>query len=51
VVSLVVMWAELSVHPGVAVTSELVLAAGALLVARGLRQWWQWRQAKEEVTR
>ncbi len=49
--SLVVTWAELSAHLAVAVTSELVLTAGALLVAHGVWQWWQWRRAKEAARR
>jgi hypothetical protein len=49
--SLVVMWVELSADLAVAVTGEVMLTAGALMVAYGLRQWWQWRRAKQAATR
>jgi hypothetical protein len=49
--SLVVIWAELSSHPAVALASEAVLTAGALLIAHGVWHWWQWRRAKQAASR
>jgi hypothetical protein len=51
VASLVVIWAELDAHIAIAVTSELMLTGGALLVAHGVWHWWQWRQAKQAASR
>jgi hypothetical protein len=48
--SLVVIGAELSANPVVAVTGEVVLTAGALLVAHGVRLWWCWLQAKQAAS-
>jgi len=45
--ALVTMWQELSTHVTVAVASELVLTAGALLLAHGLRLWWHWGRANQ----
>lgn len=49
--ALAVMWAEMSTHLAIAVTGEVVLTGGALLVANGVTHWWQWRQAKEAASR
>lgn len=45
-VAIGVIWSTLSAHLAVAVAGELVLTAGALLLARGVRLWWYWRQVK-----
>jgi hypothetical protein len=49
--SVLVIWAELSSHLVIAVASELVLVAGALIVGRGVWPWWQWRQTKQAASR
>jgi hypothetical protein len=36
------MWELLSTHVEVAIVSEVILAAGALWFALGLRLWWHW---------
>jgi hypothetical protein len=46
--ALVTMWEELSTHVAVAVASEIVLTAGALLLAHGLRLWWYWGRANRD---
>jgi hypothetical protein len=48
--ALVTMWEQLSTHVEVAVVTEVVLTAGALLFARGLRLWWYWGRAKRDPT-
>jgi hypothetical protein len=40
--ALATMWEQLSSHVLVAVAGEVVLTAGALLLAYGLRLWWYW---------
>jgi hypothetical protein len=42
-VSLIVMTLTISGELGLAVTAEVLLVVGALLVARGVRLWWQRR--------
>jgi hypothetical protein len=42
VAALVTMWQEMTTHVMIAVASELVLTAGALLFAHGVRLWWYW---------
>jgi hypothetical protein len=48
VAALATMWEALSTHVAVAVGSEMVLTAGALLFAHGLRLWWHWGRANRE---
>jgi hypothetical protein len=49
--ALATMWEELSTHVTVAVASEIVLTAGALLIAHGVRLWWYWGRANRESRR
>ena len=42
--ALLVMWVTMSTHIAVALGAEIVLTAGALLSAHGLRLWWAWRR-------
>jgi len=50
VAALVTMWVELDSHVLVAVASEVLLTAGALLFAHGLRLWWYWRRIKRGLS-
>jgi hypothetical protein len=50
-VALATMWVAVNTHVEVAVAGEVVLTAGALLFARGLRLWWYWGRARQEPTR
>lgn len=50
IIALAAMWVTMSTHLAVAVGCELVLTAGALLFAHGIRLWWSWRQAKQPLS-
>lgn len=49
VAALVTIWYTMSSHIVVALGAEVVLTAGALLVAHGIRLWWNWSQAKRSL--
>jgi hypothetical protein len=51
VAALVTMWEELGTHVEVAVAGEVILTAGALWLAPGLRLWWHWGRAKRQPGR
>jgi hypothetical protein len=42
--ALLTMWDTMGTHIAVALGAEMVLTAGALLCAHGLRLWWAWRE-------
>jgi hypothetical protein len=51
VAALATIWQEMSTRLTIAVASELVLTAGALLFAHGLRLWWYWGRGRPKAQR